>query len=202
MSTAFYSTASYKPQILSRTEGFHLPSPAPSTPPSTEATPVGPNGNSSANNNSSNGNGTAAFDTHSLFITPPSYLSVPETFRKFPGSSPGDNSSSMDFSEELASLIIQQWVTEVLQMQAEGTPKSEIPVRPEVVPVDWRRAVNRVLKLSNGGRPKITAKNFETVGTKTSLPKNLKGAAKGTRASARLTRPRAPEVPQSSSKRK
>ena len=104
--------------------------------------------------------------------------------------------------EELASLIIQQWVTEVLEMQAEGTPKSEIPVRPEVVPVDWRRAVNRVLKLSNGGRPKITAKNFETVGTKTSLPKNLKGAAKGTRASARLTRPRASEVPQSSSKRK
>ncbi|THH18714.1 hypothetical protein EUX98_g8909 [Antrodiella citrinella] len=89
MSTAFYSAASYKPQVLSRTEGFHLPSPAPSTPPSSESTPAGSNNN---------------FDTNNLFISPPSYLSVPETFRKFPGPSP-DSSSSMDFTEELASLI-------------------------------------------------------------------------------------------------
>ncbi|KAI0784125.1 helix-loop-helix DNA-binding domain-containing protein [Abortiporus biennis] len=93
MSTAFYSQPSFKPQVLSRTEGFHLPSPAPSTPPSSESTPGSNNGtNNSANN----------FDTHNLFITPPSYLSIPETFRKFPGPS---DSSSMDFSEELASLI-------------------------------------------------------------------------------------------------
>ncbi|KAI0702006.1 helix-loop-helix DNA-binding domain-containing protein [Cytidiella melzeri] len=98
MATAFYS--SYKPQILSRQEGFHLPSPAPSTPPSSDSTPSSvPNGSSSSN---------AAFDTNNLFMAPPSYLSVPETFRKFPSSghdSSGPNPASMDFSDELASLI-------------------------------------------------------------------------------------------------
>ncbi|KAH8101961.1 HLH-domain-containing protein [Cristinia sonorae] len=97
MSTAFYSAASYKPQVLSRTEGFHLPSPAPSTPPSADSTPGG-----SSNNN--NNNTSSNFDTSNLFVTPPTYLSVPESFRKFPGAS-SDGSSSMDFTEELASLI-------------------------------------------------------------------------------------------------
>ena len=106
MTTTFYNAASYKPQILSRTEGFHLPSPAPSTPPSSEATPAGTNNTSpSTNNGSSNGNNGNGFDTHNLFITPPSYLSVPETFRKFPGHPHSENSSGMDFSEEIASLI-------------------------------------------------------------------------------------------------
>ncbi|KAI0088985.1 helix-loop-helix DNA-binding domain-containing protein [Irpex rosettiformis] len=94
MATAFYS--SYKPQILSRQEGFHLPSPAPSTPPSD-----GPP-SSATNNNSANSN--SAFDTSSLFISPPSYLSVPETFRKFPSAS-NEQQGHLDFSDELASLM-------------------------------------------------------------------------------------------------
>lgn len=81
MATSLYS--SYKPH---RQEGFHLPSPAPSTPPSSDGTPA------------------TNFDTHNLFISPPTYLSVPETFRKFPGNDHGSN-GSMDFSDELASLI-------------------------------------------------------------------------------------------------
>ncbi|PSR74425.1 hypothetical protein PHLCEN_2v9837 [Hermanssonia centrifuga] len=100
MSTAFYPTsASFKPQVLSRQEGFHLPSPTPSTPTSTD-------GNLSNNRNANNSSPISpnAFDTHNLFISPPSYLSVPETFRKFP-SSDNVHGPSMDFSEELASLI-------------------------------------------------------------------------------------------------
>lgn len=86
MATSIYSN--YKPH---RQEGFHLPSPAPSTPPSSDGTP--------ANNNSS-------FDTHNLFISPPSYLSVPETFRKFPPADHGSGAAgNMDFTDELASLI-------------------------------------------------------------------------------------------------
>ncbi|KAI0341400.1 HLH-domain-containing protein [Trametopsis cervina] len=100
MATAFYS--SYKPQILSRQEGFHLPSPAPSTPPS-DGTPSSLTANGAHSSSSAN-----AFDTHSLFMSPPSYLSVPETFRKFPSNNAdptGHNNPSMDFSDELASLI-------------------------------------------------------------------------------------------------
>ena len=95
MATAFYS--SYKPQVLSRQEGFHLPSPAPSTPPSDGAP------SSTAANNANN-----AFDTSNLFISPPSYLSVPETFRKFPSANSdqaGHGAPSMDFTDELASLM-------------------------------------------------------------------------------------------------
>ena len=90
MATSIYS--SYK---LYRQEGFHLPFPASLTPPSSDGTPA---------------NGSGSFNTQDLFISPPSYLSVPETFRKSPppehGSGAGGTAnSSMDFSDELASLI-------------------------------------------------------------------------------------------------
>ncbi|KIP11858.1 hypothetical protein PHLGIDRAFT_10397 [Phlebiopsis gigantea 11061_1 CR5-6] len=87
--TSIYSN--YKPH---RQEGFHLPSPAPSTPPSSDGTPAN----------------SSSFDAHNLFISPPSYLSVPETFRKFPPpehSAGTGGGSNMDFSDELASLISQ-----------------------------------------------------------------------------------------------
>ncbi|CAL1708540.1 unnamed protein product [Somion occarium] len=98
--TTFYN--SYKPQVLSRTEGFHLPSPAPSTPPSTSSDP------SNNQASSSSPTTTTSFDAHNLFLSPPSYLSVPETFRKFPASGDhiGSGGSNMDFSEELASLMV------------------------------------------------------------------------------------------------
>ena len=94
MSSAFFP--SYKPQVLSRTEGFHLPSPPPSnSPPSPPATS---SQSSSGNNN---------FDN--LFVPP--LFSVPDPFRKFPAhSSSGtgsndQNGTNMDFTDELASLI-------------------------------------------------------------------------------------------------
>ncbi|EKM56415.1 uncharacterized protein PHACADRAFT_253511, partial [Phanerochaete carnosa HHB-10118-sp] len=80
--------SNYKPH---RQEGFHLPSPAPSTPPSSDGTPA---------------NAGSSFDTNNLFISPPSYLSVPETFRKFPAGDHGSGGAgNMDFTDELASLI-------------------------------------------------------------------------------------------------
>lgn len=88
MTSAFFP--SYKPQVLSRQEGFHLPSPAPShnppSPPSSNGTP------SNAQNN---------FDPNNLFLPP--FLSIPDPFRKFPASA--DTAASMDFTDELASLI-------------------------------------------------------------------------------------------------
>ncbi|KAI0707565.1 helix-loop-helix DNA-binding domain-containing protein [Cerioporus squamosus] len=88
MSSAFFP--SYKPQVLSRTEGFHLPSPPPSnSPPSPPAT-------------SQNSSGSNNFDN--LFVPP--LFTVPDPFRKFPAHSSSDqNGSNMDFSDELASLI-------------------------------------------------------------------------------------------------
>ncbi|KAH9948029.1 HLH-domain-containing protein [Amylocystis lapponica] len=95
MSSAFFPAQSYKPQVLSRQEGFHLPSPAPSnnppSPPSSNGTPSSQSAHNSANN----------FDPHNLFMPP--FLSVPDPFRKFPPAH--DNNPSMDFSDELASLM-------------------------------------------------------------------------------------------------
>ncbi|EIW51650.1 HLH-domain-containing protein [Trametes versicolor FP-101664 SS1] len=88
MSSSFFP--SYKPQVLSRQEGFHLPSPPPSnSPPSPPA------------NSSSNGNGSGNFDN--LFVPP--LFSVPDPFRKFPSHHSDQSSSGMDFTDELASLI-------------------------------------------------------------------------------------------------
>ncbi|RPD56894.1 HLH-domain-containing protein [Lentinus tigrinus ALCF2SS1-7] len=89
MSSAFFP--SYKPQVLSRTEGFHLPSPPPSnSPPSPPPT------------SSQNSSGSNNFDN--LFVPP--LFSVPDPFRKFPAHSNNDqNGNNMDFSDELASLI-------------------------------------------------------------------------------------------------
>lgn len=86
MTSAFFP--SYKPQVLSRQEGFHLPSPShnPPSPPSSHGTP------SNAQNN---------FDPNNLFLPP--FLSIPDPFRKFPASA--DTAASMDFTDELASLI-------------------------------------------------------------------------------------------------
>ncbi|KZT68425.1 HLH-domain-containing protein [Daedalea quercina L-15889] len=88
MTSAFFP--SYKPQVLSRQEGFHLPSPAPShnppSPPSSNGTP------SNAQN---------TFDPNNLFLPP--FLSIPDPFRKFPSSA--ETAASMDFTDELASLI-------------------------------------------------------------------------------------------------
>ncbi|KAH9835445.1 HLH-domain-containing protein [Rhodofomes roseus] len=88
MSSAFFP--SYKPQVLSRQEGFHLPSPAPShnppSPPSSNGTPS---------------NAAANFDPNNLFLPP--FLSIPDPFRKFPASA--DTAAGMDFTDELASLI-------------------------------------------------------------------------------------------------
>ncbi|KAK7685031.1 hypothetical protein QCA50_011866 [Cerrena zonata] len=98
--TTFYN--SYKPQVLSRTEGFHLPSPAPSTPPAD----LNNNSSSPTQASSSISPTTTSFDTHNLFLNPPAYLNVPETFRKFPSDHSVGGSSNMDFSEELASLMV------------------------------------------------------------------------------------------------
>ena len=89
MSSAFFP--SYKPQVLSRTEGFHLPSPPPSnSPPSPPAPSQNPPNNSTQ------------FDN--LFVPP--LFSVPDSFRKFPShSSDQSSSNNMDFTDELASLI-------------------------------------------------------------------------------------------------
>ncbi|KAH9930528.1 HLH-domain-containing protein [Epithele typhae] len=87
MSSAFFP--SFKPQVLSRTEGFHLPSPPPSnSPPSPPANPT-------------SSSGTGNFDN--LFVPP--LFSVPDSFRKFPSHSTSEQSGNMDFSDELASLI-------------------------------------------------------------------------------------------------
>ncbi|KAI0371363.1 HLH-domain-containing protein [Pilatotrama ljubarskyi] len=88
MSSSFFP--SYKPQVLSRTEGFHLPSPPPSnSPPSPPA-------------NNSNANGAAPFDN--LFVPP--LFSVPDPFRKFPSHTNDQSGNTMDFTtDELASLI-------------------------------------------------------------------------------------------------
>ncbi|KZT07979.1 HLH-domain-containing protein [Laetiporus sulphureus 93-53] len=95
-STTFFA-ASYKPQVLSRQEGFHLPSPAPSngnppSPPSSNGTPVNNGSAPSAANN---------FDPTGLFLSP--FLNVHDTFRKFPTAA--DTAATMDFGDELASLI-------------------------------------------------------------------------------------------------
>ncbi|KAI0634757.1 helix-loop-helix DNA-binding domain-containing protein [Trametes polyzona] len=87
MSSSFFP--SYKPQVLSRQEGFHLPSPPPSNSP-----PSPP-----ANNSSSSGSGN--FDN--LFVPP--LFSVPDPFRKFPSHSSDQSGNAMDFTDELASLI-------------------------------------------------------------------------------------------------
>ncbi|TBU57465.1 helix-loop-helix DNA-binding domain-containing protein [Dichomitus squalens] len=87
MSSAFFP--SYKPQVLSRTEGFHLPSPPPSnSPPSPPA-----NAQNSAGNNQ--------FDN--LFVPP--LFTVPDPFRKFPAHNSEQSGNNMDFTDELASLI-------------------------------------------------------------------------------------------------
>ncbi|KAI0360372.1 HLH-domain-containing protein [Trametes cingulata] len=88
MSSSFFP--SYKPQVLSRTEGFHLPSPPPSnSPPSPPA-------------NNSNSSGSAPFDN--LFVPP--LFSVPDPFRKFPSHNNDQSGNTMDFTtDELASLI-------------------------------------------------------------------------------------------------
>jgi len=72
---AFYPASSYKPQI--RQEGFHLPSPPPSVP----SPPP-----------------QSQFDPNSMFM--PHFL--PESFRK---SHPDSSQPSMDFTDELASLM-------------------------------------------------------------------------------------------------
>ncbi|KAI0654909.1 helix-loop-helix DNA-binding domain-containing protein [Cubamyces menziesii] len=88
MTSSFFP--SYKPQVLSRQEGFHLPSPPPSnSPPSPPA------------NNSSNANGSGNFDN--LFVPP--LFSVPDPFRKFPSHNNDQSGNAMDFTDELASLI-------------------------------------------------------------------------------------------------
>nr|UBR88891.1 transcription factor bHLH8 [Ganoderma lucidum] len=88
MSSAFFP--SYKPQVLSRTEGFHLPSPPPSnSPPS----PPAPSQNAA--------NASNHFDN--LFVPP--LFSVPDSFRKFPSHSTDQSANNMDFTDELASLI-------------------------------------------------------------------------------------------------
>jgi len=72
---AFYPASSYKPQI--RQEGFHLPSPPPSVP----SPPP-----------------QSQFDPNNMFM--PHFL--PESFRK---AHPDSSQPSMDFTEELASLM-------------------------------------------------------------------------------------------------
>ncbi|KAI0048867.1 HLH-domain-containing protein [Auriscalpium vulgare] len=81
-STAFFPPpSSYKPQI--RQEGFHLPSPPPSIPSPAPASAPG---------------AAAAFDPNNLFGA----FALPESFRK--GAHP-DGAPSMDFSDELATLM-------------------------------------------------------------------------------------------------
>src|SRR5260221_1796351 len=72
---AFYPASSYKPEI--RQEGFHLPSPPPSVP----SPPP-----------------QSQFDPNNMFM--PHFL--PESFRK---AHPDSSQPSMDFTEELASLM-------------------------------------------------------------------------------------------------
>lgn len=81
---SFFASSSYKPQI--RQEGFHLPSPSSPNPPSPPASSHFDSGNNS-----------------NVFM-PQNYL--PDAFRKYPaGSADTGGSSSMDFSDELASLM-------------------------------------------------------------------------------------------------
>ncbi|KAI0824875.1 helix-loop-helix DNA-binding domain-containing protein [Trametes gibbosa] len=87
MSSSFFP--SYKPQVLSRQEGFHLPSPPPTNSPPSPP-PNGSNQNSSGN-----------FDN--LFVPP--LFSVPDPFRKFPSHHSDHSGNAMDFTDELASLI-------------------------------------------------------------------------------------------------
>lgn len=84
---SFFASSSYKPQI--RQEGFHLPSPSSPTAPNHPPTPPPTS--------------TTQFDSASntnLFM-PQNFL--PEAFRRSTDTGPG--SSSMDFGDELASLI-------------------------------------------------------------------------------------------------
>jgi hypothetical protein len=73
---SFFPSSSYKPHV--RQEGFHLPSPSPST-----TTPP-----------------PASFESSNLFI-PHNFL--PDAFRKFPQQN--DQQNPMNFTDELASLI-------------------------------------------------------------------------------------------------
>lgn len=85
--SSFFSSSSYKHQAQIRQEGFHLPSPAPSsTPPPSN------------------------FDPSNLFMSHGGVSNfLPDAFRKFPGSDSSSgghgNPNGMDFSEELASLM-------------------------------------------------------------------------------------------------
>ncbi|OSD02670.1 HLH-domain-containing protein [Trametes coccinea BRFM310] len=88
MSSSFFP--SYKPQVLSRQEGFHLPSPPPTN------SPPSPPANANSNSNSS-----GSYD--GLFVPP--LFSVPDPFRKFPSHTNNQSGNSMDFTDELASLI-------------------------------------------------------------------------------------------------
>ncbi|KAH9849047.1 helix-loop-helix DNA-binding domain-containing protein [Lenzites betulinus] len=88
MSSSFFP--SYKPQVLSRQEGFHLPSPPP-----TNSPPSPPANNSSQSPSANN------FDN--LFVPP--LFSVPDPFRKFPAHHSDQSGNAMDFTDELASLI-------------------------------------------------------------------------------------------------
>ncbi|PFH48727.1 hypothetical protein AMATHDRAFT_49280 [Amanita thiersii Skay4041] len=85
---SFFSAQPYKQPV--RQEGFHLPSPAPSsaTPPQNHSQP------NSANTNTNN------FDLFNIG----SHHFLPDAFRKFPSATATDN-NAMDFDEELASLI-------------------------------------------------------------------------------------------------
>ena len=84
---AFFPSSSYKPQI--RQEGFHLPSPTSPSPPSPPP--------SATTSHFHSGN------TNTLYM-PQNFL--PDAFRKYPaGSADSAGANSMDFSDELASMI-------------------------------------------------------------------------------------------------
>ncbi|KAF9810365.1 hypothetical protein IEO21_06985 [Rhodonia placenta] len=141
-SSAFFAT-SYKPQVLSRQEGFHLPSPAPSagnppSPPSSHGTPA-TNPNSSANGQPSAANN---FDPSNLFLPP--FLSIPDPFRKFPAAP--DTVSSMDFSDELASLIGSP--TEHPQQQSHERSTSHSNGQPNGAYDDYRPPTHNIFDIS------------------------------------------------------
>ncbi|EED84894.1 predicted protein [Postia placenta Mad-698-R] len=129
--------------VLSRQEGFHLPSPAPSagnppSPPSSHGTPA-TNPNSSANGQPS---AATHFDPSNLFLPP--FLSIPDPFRKFPAAP--DTVSSMDFSDELASLIGSP--TEHPQQQSHERSTSHSNGQPNGAYDDYRPPTHNIFDIS------------------------------------------------------
>ncbi|KIM85619.1 hypothetical protein PILCRDRAFT_339631 [Piloderma croceum F 1598] len=86
---SFFASSSYKPQI--RQEGFHLPSPGS---PSAHSPPSPPPSATAAHFESSN--------SATIFM-PQNFL--PDAFRKYPAGSGDTGANSMDFGDELASMM-------------------------------------------------------------------------------------------------